>query len=121
MGIIRKLLSIFPSYKWCGCKETMGTDSAYQFRVKARMEDVDENLFQVREKQVCQHCDDEHVNVLVEDTCSYDPNGDIHERKVGVDEDDMVQYGFMDKDEMARMLIEMRLSHSLEPDLSASE
>jgi len=117
MGLIKRILSLFPSYKWCGCKESMGTDSAYQFRVKARLEDTQENLFQVREKRTCTHCSDENIDVLVEDTCTYDPNTDIHERKVGVDDNDMVNYGFMDQDEMARMLIEMRLSHSLEPDL----
>lgn len=80
------------------------------------MEDTDENLFQIRRKRACGECGDENIDVMIEDECSYDPERDVHERKVGIDEEDMVDYGFLDLDEFSRLLIEMRLSHSLEPD-----
>lgn len=113
MGILNRILSLFPSYKWCGCSTEIGNDSEYQFRVKAN--DVHGNVFQIREKRVCTQCDEENIEVVVEDPCDFEPKRDIHDRKVGVDEDDMKNYGFMGRDEFARMLIELRLSHSLEP------
>lgn len=117
MGIKQWILSMFPSYKWCGCKETTETSESYQFRVQGKS-DGESNLFQLRAKQTCEECEEDRINVLLEADCEYEPEKGIHERKVAVDEDDMIDHGFQSQDEMARMLIEMRLSHSLEPEIA---
>lgn len=116
MSLTKRISSMFPSKKWCGCDVDFEDSSSYQFRVKARSEDDTANLFQIREKRRCEKCGDEEVDVHVQDECVYTPQTDIHERRVGVGEDEMIDRGFMDTDEMLRMLIEMRLSNSFDPE-----
>lgn len=113
MSFKKKLLALLPGNKWCGCNNGVEDSAKYQFRVKAQTDSGD-NLLQIRERNVCSECGDSNVDVLFEMECHYDPERGIHDRKVGVDGDD-VNYGFMDKDVMARMLVEMRLADSLEP------
>lgn len=108
MGLLKRALSVFPSHKHCGCKESVDGEFSYQFRVRAT--DDNSHQFQLRHKKTCQHCEGESVKTLVEGNGTYDPT------RSGTT-DDMIDYGFMDESEMAEVLIEMRLTNSLEPDI----
>lgn len=118
MDLVKRIRALLPSNKWCGCSSHIEDSTTYQFRVRAEETGSDENLFQVRERHYCEECDTRSIDVLLEAPCQYDPYSGIHDRKVGVDEDDMRQYGFMPEEELIRMLVEMRLTNALDPQLS---
>jgi hypothetical protein len=114
MGLKKRLLATLPSNKWCGCDHGVEEEESYQFRVRANDANTEGHRFQIRRKRTCNNCEDDAVTVVFEDYCEYNPErGTPHERRVGIDEDEMVDYGFVEHDEMAKMLVEMRLSDSL--------
>lgn len=115
MDIKRRILSLLPSKKWCGCSNVADDKSEYQFRVESIHGEKGATTMQIREKEVCSRCEEQDVSVEIERPCIYAPRNSGQMRAVGFVDDEMIDYGFKDRDDIAKLLVELRLSHVIVP------
>lgn len=109
MELLKRLKATLFGYKSCGCKESVADDHLYQFRVQKLEEGATDDMeFQVRKKRICSECEDEAISVVIEGDCTYEPSGFSQVRTSTADKSI-----FMEKDNLVRLITELRLGEAL--------